>query len=522
MQTAWTIAAHDSSCGAGIQADLAAFAHFNIHGCSATTKITAQNTHGIVGSYTLPGNIFKQQLEALIQDLPPHAIKISVLGSNAQINILAKFLENINFLPQFNKFNNNIIYDPVITSSSHTILTETKLINNIRENLFPLLTLITPNIPEAEILTGIKINSTQDIISAAQSLLSMGVKNVLIKGGHLFKDQQTNYIEQATHVNDLFMNTQQSYWVSSKRQHQQTQLRNIHGTGCHLSSAITANLALNYNIFDSIIIAKRYINAAIRNSYQPNPSSAQYYIPQFDFKVNHLDMPIVIPNLPHINLLSQLHSTNCAKNTQLDNFGLYPIVDNSAWIAKLIEWGVKTIQLRIKDYPSIEYLENEVITSVKLAKQHNIKLFINDHWKLSIKHNAYGVHLGQEDLQSANITEIKRSGLYLGISTHSHHELANALAYQPSYIALGPIYPTNSKAMSYAPQGLERIYEWQNMLTDKCPLVVIGGIGPDNIDTVLSTNSPNIAVISAITKANNPELMTKQLLQKINILLKYT
>lgn len=192
--------------------------------------------------------------------------------------------------------------------------------------------------------------------------------------------------------------------------------------------------------------------------------------------------------------------------------GLYAIVDSSAWVARLIDCGVKAIQLRIKQHDNLK-LAQEIAQSVRLAREHNIKLFINDHWELAMKHKAYGVHLGQEDLQNADTAKIKQHGLKLGISTHSHAELASALAYQPSYIALGPIYPTTSKIMPWQPQGIARIYDWLNSVD--CRLVVIGGIGLNNIDEVLATGVTDIAMITAITQAENPEQVVKLLLQKI-------
>lgn len=197
---------------------------------------------------------------------------------------------------------------------------------------------------------------------------------------------------------------------------------------------------------------------------------------------------------------------------QIHDIGLYPVVNNSDWVKRLAILKVKTIQLRLKDL-EIEPLETEIITSINIAKQYGIRLFINDHWQLAIKHNATGVHLGQEDLLGANISEIHKSGLMLGISTHDQHELEIAKEINPSYIALGPIFPTTSKIMNFAPQGINKIHNWKNWI--KCPLVVIGGINLDNIDEVLKTGQKDIALISAITKAHDPENTVKILLQKI-------
>ena len=205
-------------------------------------------------------------------------------------------------------------------------------------------------------------------------------------------------------------------------------------------------------------------------------------------------------------------SNNSTSYLAIDNIGLYPVVDSSSWVKKLASYGVKTIQLRIKDLPD-QIIEEEIKQSIQIASQYQIRLFINDYWLLAIKYHAYGVHLGQEDLITADLALIQQHGLRLGISTHNHQELICAKKIKPSYIALGPIYPTTSKIMPWQPQGLPRITEWLAMID--CPLVVIGGINLSNIDQVMNTGVTNIALISAITKADDPKMVTKLLLNKL-------
>ena len=194
------------------------------------------------------------------------------------------------------------------------------------------------------------------------------------------------------------------------------------------------------------------------------------------------------------------------------DLGLYPIVESSEWVRKLVTCKIKSIQLRIKNRP-LDEVEQEIIISIKIAKQYNLKLFINDYWELAIKHQAYGIHLGQEDLLTADLSLIRKSNLRLGVSSHNHYELTNAIAINPSYIALGPIFPTISKIMPWQPQGVDRIKEWQMMIN--CPLVVIGGIGMENIDQVIQTGAKNIAMISAITKSADLEQVTQFFLKKL-------
>lgn len=193
--------------------------------------------------------------------------------------------------------------------------------------------------------------------------------------------------------------------------------------------------------------------------------------------------------------------------------GLYPVVDSVAWISRLLDTGVTTIQLRIKDLPEIA-VEEDVVAAITLAKRYQARLFINDYWRLAIRHGAYGVHLGQEDLVDADLAAIRQAGLRLGVSTHDDSELARALAVNPSYIALGHIFPTQTKQMPSAPQGLAELKRHVAGLADR-PTVAIGGISIDRVPAVLACGVGSIAVVSAITQAPDWRVATAQLLRLI-------
>ncbi len=189
---------------------------------------------------------------------------------------------------------------------------------------------------------------------------------------------------------------------------------------------------------------------------------------------------------------------------------LYPIVDSAAWLAKLLPLGINTIQLRIKNVAQA-VLHHEIESAVALAKQYHARLFINDYWQLAIEYGAYGVHLGQEDLQDADLNQLHQAGLRLGVSTHSLDEINTALSIKPSYLAFGPIFPTSTKIMKFSPQGLEELKYWCEHLT--YPLVAIGGINLARIPEVLATGVVGVAMISAITQAADPIAITKKMLE---------
>ncbi|MFS2060749.1 thiamine phosphate synthase [Kosakonia cowanii] len=190
--------------------------------------------------------------------------------------------------------------------------------------------------------------------------------------------------------------------------------------------------------------------------------------------------------------------------------GLYPVVDSVEWIARLLDAGVRTLQLRIKDKRD-EEVEADVMAAIALARRYNARLFINDYWRLAIKHQAYGVHLGQEDLATTDLTAIRQAGLRLGLSTHDDMEIDVALAARPSYIALGHVFPTQTKQMPSAPQGLATLTRHVARLGDY-PTVAIGGISLSRAPEVLATGVGSIAVVSAITQADEWPQATRQLL----------
>ncbi|NEJ95920.1 thiamine phosphate synthase [Rhizobium ruizarguesonis] len=186
----------------------------------------------------------------------------------------------------------------------------------------------------------------------------------------------------------------------------------------------------------------------------------------------------------------------------------YLIVDSAEWIARLVPLGVKLVQLRIKDRPETE-LRAEIRRAVAVCAKHQSQLVVNDHWRLAIEEGCGFVHLGQEDLATADLDAIRASGLKLGLSTHDERELETALAARPDYIALGPVYTTILKQMKWAPQGLTRLSEWKSRIGD-LPLVAIGGLNVERIEDALAHGADSVAVVTDIMRHENPELRTKQ------------
>lgn len=196
-----------------------------------------------------------------------------------------------------------------------------------------------------------------------------------------------------------------------------------------------------------------------------------------------------------------------------ETLGLYPIVSDYSQLEQLLPLGVKLIQLRIKNKQN-EELEEQIKKSIHLARHYETKLFINDYWQLALRYSAYGVHLGQTDLDAAPLAELCSRGLRLGISTHSDAELQRACALKPSYIAYGPVFATTSKHVAFAPSGIAALKRVRASVP--YPLIAIGGIGLKQLSDVLACNVAGIAVISAISQAPDPIEATLQLKQLID------
>jgi thiamine-phosphate pyrophosphorylase len=189
--------------------------------------------------------------------------------------------------------------------------------------------------------------------------------------------------------------------------------------------------------------------------------------------------------------------------------GLYAVLPDAAWVGRMARAGVPTVQLRFKS-DDARAVEHEIKAAVEAVRDTNALLFINDHWQAAIDAGAYGVHLGQEDMDVANLEAIRTAGLRLGLSSHGYAEMLRADALSPSYIAMGAVFPTTLKRMATAPQGPGRLTNYARLMRDY-PLVAIGGIDTDRLPQVLGSGVGSVAVVRAITSAACPEDAAAQL-----------
>ena len=240
LKTALTIAGSDCSGGAGIQADLKTMTMNGVYAMSAITALTAQNTTGVSAIQESTPVFLAQQIDAIFEDIIPDAVKIGMVSSGELIRVISERLT-------YHKAK-NIVVDPVMVATSGSSLMKNDAIRILTEQLLPIATLVTPNIPEAEVLSGLSIFNKEDMLSAARYIADTYHCAVLLKGGHSIND-----------ANDLLYTENGYRWFAGKRINNP----NTHGTGCTLSSAIAANLAKGYSLEDAVLRAKEYISDAL-------------------------------------------------------------------------------------------------------------------------------------------------------------------------------------------------------------------------------------------------------------------
>ena len=463
---AWTIAGSDSGGGAGIQADIRTFHDFGLHGASVVTCVTAQNTTALTDNHVIPTATVRAQLHALRDDLPPTTIKIGALGSPDNATAVLDFLDN---LPTNDR--PFVVWDPVRQASVGGALgvLPDDTINAFTRSVDA----VTPN---AEELAGTW--NTEDHSRATGLLRKRGANRVYLTGGH-----------GDTPGHD--------YWESALRsfsiQGDALPGHGAHGGGCSLSSALAAATVLEDE--DSApVLAHMYVHQGLRAIAGRRLGAGRPPLP-------HLGWPADIGDLPRV--VDAGKTRGPAFPALSHPLGLYAIVGSAKWVKRCVELKVDTVQLRVKDLPP-PGLREAVERSVAATEGSNTRLFVNDHWREAIDAGAYGVHLGQEDLTDADLPAIAQAGIRLGISTHSYYEIARAHAIAPSYVAIGPIHATTTKPMKFAPQGIDRLGRWVDLLNPRYPLTAIGGIDIERTPGVMATGVGSVAIVRAITEASDP------------------
>lgn len=499
---AWTIAGSDSGGGAGIQADLLAFHSFGVHGCSVISALTAQNSVGVQHIELPSRQSVRESLRALGDDIRADAIKLGMLGSADVVREVAAALAASGC--------DAIVCDPVMLSSTGTQLIDADGVSLIRDEIFPRCRLLTPNIPEAEALLGRRILSTTEAEAAALELQRLTrCAAVLLKGGHGPSEELVQDV--------LCDGTNPPVWLTCDRV-QGGNSMGYHGTGCSLSSATAALLARGYELLDAAVLAKAYVTQGILVSQRVGAGPAP---------VAHTGFPRTATAMPWASRTAERGAARpmFARCEGLAVRGLLPVLDSSGLVAEAVAAGARDVQIRLKGLSPAE-VAAEVRAAQEACAAAGARLWVNDFWREAVKVGAYGVHMGQEDLAAltdgsaaawSELGQLAASGLRLGISTHTYGELAAALAVRPSYISIGPVFATRSKAVTAAaagpastaagasalvpPKGLEGVASWRSLIPPDVPLVAIGGISVHQAPAVIAAGADGLAVISAVVSA---------------------
>lgn len=482
------IAGVDSGGGAGVTADVISVHDQGAWALPVVTALTCQSLNRVTLVAPTSVEVFKESIALAVHDWSEKisAIKIGLITDNNLLNCLLDLLKGpLKGIP--------VVWDPVLTATAGTFKSA-----DIKGKLAEVLkhtTVFTPNLPEALALAGwdeSELFERGGVFSLCDVFIKQGAKAVLLKGGHNVS---------ALDAVDVFKCEQHAFVM----EHAKKEGLGAHGGGCALSSSFAALLACGYAPQDAAVLAKVYVTRGIFET---------------EVEHNHKRPPIshhaLSYDLKYMPRIIEEHFPQAAGPFLKCpfNLGLYPVVDNTEILERLLALGVKTIQLRIKtpvhDDESDAHLCAEIKRACFLGRSYRARVFIDDHYKLAAKYGAYGVHLGMEDLQDADLDFIVESGLRLGVSTHGIYEVCKAMSLQPSYIAIGHVFPTKTKQMPSQPQGIAKMGLQARMLKGVVPTVAIGGIKLQHAHQVLEEGIDSIAVVTAITEAENPSVETQK------------
>lgn len=473
-----TIAGHDPVHGAGVTADLATWAAMGLDGASVVTALTVQNSHGLQQVQPASPGLVRAALRAVLDDGEPAAIKVGLLGSMPVARELVAFLAERRC---------PVVLDPVMAGSNGRVAFDA----NVATWLAALwevarhVDVLTPNLPEAAAMLGLP----EDEVAAQLPTLRASCRGgVVLKGGHGRGDVCVDRVHDG----------RCEAWVSGPRL-----AASAHGSGCVYASVLAGMLAQGWDVFEAACEARLRVTAGIaqartapgRPHMNAAPRLASAHLPAFgwsgDTAVDHDGAPFAPLSGP---------------------LGFYAVLPDADWIERALGWGVRTLQLRFKG-PATER-RAQVRAAVRAAAAVvGAQLFVNDHWQDAIECGAYGVHLGQEDVTTADLAALRVAGLRLGVSSHTPLEMSRAHALRPSYAALGPVFPTTLKAMPYAPLGLPRLREWAQRYRPAYPVVAIGGIDLARAPGVLACGVDSVAVVSALTQAADPQAAVQAFLR---------
>ncbi len=536
--TALSIAGSDPSGGAGLQADLKTFSALGVYGATAITAVTVQNTVGVKYVHALPPQVVYDQIVTVMEDIMPDAVKIGMVNDAETLDAIVRALTL--HRPRF------LVVDPVMVSTSGCALMQADALQVMEERLLPMADIVTPNLPEAWTLAG----TDSSVDEAAQAILRLGVKALLIKGGHAEGTTKTDYLYVS--YDDGVKRTEFSSAT--------VDTFNTHGTGCTLSSAIAAMLARGHGMEEAVRQAKMYLTEALKagadvvvghghgpvcHFYDDAVIRSYGYkvIRSYGYKVIRSSGPEVIrssgsevirssgsevirssgPEVIRSSGSEVMRSSDSEvirsnrKTVKPNNLKTlksklqfithftdrYSYLD-SAMMA--LEGGCRWIQLRMKDADEAE-IERTARQILPECRRRGAVFIIDDHVELVKRVGADGVHLGKNDMPVDEARRILGDEFIIGGTANTFEDIQRLAAQGADYIGCGPFRFTTTKK-NLAPmlgiEGYENIVSLMKTHGINLPIVAIGGITYDDIPRIMSTGVTGIAISGSVLRADNP------------------
>ena len=536
--TALTIAGSDPSGGAGMQADLKTFSALGVYGATAVTAVTVQNTEGVKYVHKLPAQVVYDQIVTVMEDVTVDAVKIGMVNDAETLRAIVRALAV--HKPKF------LVVDPVMVSTSGCALMQPDALAVMKEQLLPLADLVTPNLPEAWTLAG----TDTSVDDAAKAILRLGVKALLIKGGHAEGKAKTDYlyIYKGGGVKRVELSAETVDTV------------NTHGTGCTLSSAIAAFAALGCGLEEAVRRAKDYLTEALKAGRDVRVGGGHGPVCHFVKPISRqADEPtsllkIVAADLPNHLVSSSAGDLSAVRLQFITHFtDKYSYLD-SAMMA--LEGGCRWIQLRMKDADEAE-IERVARLILPECKRRGAVFVIDDHVELALRVGADGVHLGKNDMpvdearrlareffgkqavgdkQSATSRQAdERQGqspsllvsdcssaenFIIGGTANTFEDVQRLAAQGADYIGCGPFRFTTTKKNLAPMLGIDG---YQNILSQmkeqgiELPLVAIGGITYDDIPQLMAAGVSGIALSGSVLRAEQPVEEMRKVVNELRV-----
>jgi hydroxymethylpyrimidine kinase/phosphomethylpyrimidine kinase/thiamine-phosphate diphosphorylase len=499
----WSIAASNTLGDDGIHADSLTIQDLGGHACQVITAVTKQNAEITADIAPKSSKLMINQLNYFLNGLMPSAIKIGMLINAEQFQLINQWLETVLAEhQQKHKLNIPIIWDPAMASASETSLTFVKDKPTVHDYLClaKQVTLITLNEYQLKQLANMCKSEDVSSQSAIDYVTDALPTSILVIKGDSDDEYTTDWLVAKSIAH-----------TSAYHKHQRIGFRcnkvntsHNYGSGCTLSSAIATTMALGHPLLDAIAIAKAYGQQGLLNIHGLDKNSGILARKGWPNDLLHFPQ-ILLPKYPCVSMMPSLKFAAIPEPLQV-----YTVTQSLNVLEQVLKAGARTVQLRIKfdvvsqDQDQHNKIENIIIRAIAFGRQYGAQVFINDHWQLALKHSAFGVHLGQEDLLQADLPQIAEAGLALGLSSHGYFEMLLVQQLSPSYLAIGHIFPKPTKQMPSLPQGLLKLSRYCQLLSGKIPLVAIGGVTMHNLSQLKSTLVNDVAVVRGIELAENP------------------